>query len=117
MLESASEWHLARRLDNNSHWRAGLKEANGRVRRLWRLVGVKPEVIQRAEANGIGVCVLRDSFGSKLSSLRLVIIRPRRAAVSGISLGAIMREARMLRRRMKPDVTDVDPRSKGTVND
>ena len=32
---------------------------------------------------------------------------PWRAAISSVSLGAIMRKARMLRRRMKPDVTDV----------
>ena len=36
---------------------------------------------------------------------------PWRAAIPGISLGAIMRKARMLRWHVKPDVTDVDPRS------
>ena len=102
-----------RRLDFDTHWRTSLKEAYCRVRRIWRLVGVKPEVIQRAEANGIGVCVLRDSFAvpSYRRVARLVIIRPRRAAVPGVSLGAIVCEARMLRRRMKPDVTDVNSRS------
>ena len=102
-----------RRLDFDSHWRTGLKEPNCRVGSLWRLVGVEPEVIQRAEANGIGVCVLRDSFAvpSYRRVARLVIIRPRRAAVPGVSLGAIVCEARMLRRRMKPDVTDVNSRS------
>ena len=101
------------RLDFDSHGRSSLKEANCRVGSLWRLVGVEPEVIQRAEANGIGVCVLRDSFAvpSYRRVARLVIIRPRRAAVPGISLGAIVCEARMLRRRMKPDVTDVNSRS------
>src|SRR5205807_354238 len=36
---------------------------------------------------------------------------PRSAAIPGVSLGAIMRKTGMLRRRVKPDVTDVDSRS------
>ena len=101
------------RLDFDSHRGAGLKEAYCCIRRIRRLVCVEPEVIQRAEANSIGVCVLRDSFAvpSYRRVARLVIIHPRRAAISGISLGAIMRKARMLRWHVKPDVTDIDSRS------
>jgi hypothetical protein len=49
-------------LDYNRHGRPGFEKANGGIRGIWRLVGIKPEVIQRAEANRVGVLILRKGF-------------------------------------------------------
>src|SRR4029079_17595922 len=83
-----------------------LKEADCCIRRVWRLVRIKPEVIQRAEANRVGVRILCKSF--RAPSYRTGRLNtPRRAAISSISLGAIIRPTGFLTRGVKPDVRDV----------
>ncbi len=104
--------HTPRSLDYNHYGRAGLKEANRRIREVWRLVRIKPEVIQRAEANRVGVLILRKSFRAPGDRAWVLGNIPWSAAISSISLGAIMCPAGMLKRRMKSDVRDVDSGSK-----
>ena len=108
-------WNASRRLDDNTNWRAGLKEAYGCIRRIRALIGIEPEVVHSSKANCIGVLILRKGFAVPNNGgvSLLIIVAPRCAAVPGISLGAIMRETRMLRRHVKSNVTDVDPRSQG----
>ena len=75
------------------------------------MVGVKPEVVKRPVSNRIRVLVGRKGFRAPGDRVCVLGNIPRRAAIPGISLGAIMRNARMLRRHVKPDVTDIDSRS------
>jgi len=55
---AATHW----RLDRNHYRRACLEEANRRIDVLRWLIGVKPEIIQRAPTDRIGVLILRKSF-------------------------------------------------------
>ena len=75
------------------------------------MVGIKPEVIQRAVANRIRVLVSRKRFRVPGNGASVLGNIPRRAAIPGISHRAIMRKARVLRRRMKRDVSNIDSRS------
>ena len=59
-LATATEHH--RRLEHQQSWRAGLKVAYRCVGWVGRLIGIEPEVIQRAEANGVGVLILSKGF-------------------------------------------------------
>ena len=77
-------------LNPNKCRRTGLKVAYRRVRWIGRLIGIKPEVIQGAEANRVGVLILRKSFRAPRDRACVLSNSPRRAAVSRISLGAIM---------------------------
>ena len=99
--------YVPRSLDYNWHGRAGLKVAYRRIGWIGRLIGIKPEVIQRAEANRVRVLILRKSFGVPGYGVGELSNIPRCAAISSISLGAIMCKARMLKRRMKSGVRDV----------
>ena len=72
-----------------------------------RLIGIKPEVIQRAEANRVGVLILRKRFrvpGNRACVLRNI---PRCAAVTLIVRGTIIRPTGFLTWCVKPDVRDV----------
>jgi hypothetical protein len=70
------------------------------------LIGVESKIVKRAEANRIGVLILRKRFRApRYGTGRLN--SPRCAAVASISLSAIMCPARMLNWRMKSDVRDV----------
>ena len=71
------------------------------------MIGIKPEIIQRAEANRVGVLILRKCF--RVPSDRACVLgnTPWRAAVTLIIERAIICPARMLDRRMKSDVRDV----------
>ena len=71
------------------------------------MIGIKPEVIQRAVANGVVVLILHKSFRVPGDGACVLGNSPRRAAVSSISLGAIICPAGMLNGRMKSDVGDV----------
>ena len=71
------------------------------------MIGIKPEVIQRAVANGVGVLILHKSFRVPGDGACVLGNSPRRAAVSSISLGAVICESGVLNRRMKSDVRDV----------
>ena len=97
---------------SNTNWRTGLKEAYGRVRRIWRLVGIKPEVIHCGKANRVGVLIGRKSFSAPRDRACVLGNIPRRAAIPSVSLGTIMRETWMLRRHVEADVTDIDPGSR-----
>jgi len=70
------------------------------------LIGIKPKVIQRGKANGVGVLILCKSFRApRYRTGRLNT--PRRAAISSISLGAIICPTGFLTRGVKPNVRDV----------
>jgi hypothetical protein len=101
------------RLDFYSHWRAGLEEANCRVNNLRRLIGIKPEIIKRAPANGIGVFVGRKRFAVPGNGCvaRHVIVAPRRGAIALVVLRTVECPSGMLRRRVEPDVSDIHSRS------
>jgi len=76
------------------------------------LIGIKPEVIHRAEANRVGILILRNSLRAPRNRASVLDDSPRCAAISSISHGAVMCPAGMLNRRMKPDVRDVCSGSK-----
>jgi hypothetical protein len=76
------------------------------------LIGVEPEVVQRAVANRVRVLIRRKSFRAPRDRGWVGGISiPWDAAIAGVSYRAIMRKAGMLRWRMKPDVSDIDSRS------
>jgi len=70
------------------------------------LIGIEPEIIQRAEANGVGVLILRKSL--RVPSDRACVLRniPRCAAITLIVKRAVIRPAGFLTRGVKPDVRD-----------
>jgi hypothetical protein len=70
------------------------------------LIGIKPEVIQRAVANRIGVLVLGKRLAVPGDGAAILGNSPRRVAITLVSLRAIMRKPGMLRRRMKLDLAD-----------
>jgi len=72
------------------------------------LIGIEPEVIERAVANGVGVLILRQRFRAPRNRASVLSNSPRSAAVTLVVKRAIICPARMLNRRMKPDVRDVD---------
>ena len=94
-------------LNTNKGRRAGLKVAYHRVGWIGRLIGIEPEVIERAEANGVGVLILRKCFRVPGDRACVLGNSPWRAAVSLAVKGAIICPAGMLNRRMKSDVRDV----------
>jgi hypothetical protein len=106
-------WNASRGLDEYTDRPATLKEAYRCVRRVWCLVGIEPEVIQCAETNGIGVLISCKRFAipSDGDVARLVVIAPRRAAIALIIECAVVCPARLLGRRVEPDVTDIHSRS------
>ena len=99
---------LAGRLNSNRHGRAGLKEAYGRVCRVWGLVCIEAEVIQCAPANGVGILIGPKRFRVPCDRIPSWVSIPRRAAVSGVVQRPVVWPTGMLRRRMKSDVTDVN---------
>src|SRR5437867_5786663 len=100
-------WATARRLDLNRHGRAGLKVTYCRVHTLRRLARVKPEIIQRAPANRIGVLILRKCFGVPCYRATGLSNSPRLAAITLVVKRPVICPTRLLRRPMKADVTDV----------
>lgn len=72
------------------------------------LIGIEPEVIQRAKTNRISVLVLRQRFGIPRYGTATLSDRPWCAAVSLIVECAIVCPTGFLRWRMKSDVSDVD---------
>lgn len=76
------------------------------------MIGVEPEIIKRAEANGVSVLIGRKRFRAPGDSRWIGGINvPRGAAISLISYRAIVQEARVLRWRMEPDVSNIDSSS------
>jgi hypothetical protein len=94
-------------LNTNKGRRAGLKVAYHRICWVGRLIGIEPEVIQRAEANGVGVLILRKGFRAPGDRAGVLGNSPWCAAVSQAVKGAIVCPGGMLNRRMKTDVGNV----------
>ena len=107
----------AGRLDLNRHGRAGLKVTYCCVHTLRWLIGVKPEVIERGIADGIGVLVLRECFAVPCYRATSLSNSPRVAAITLVVKRAVVSPTRFLRRGMEADVTDVRSKPSGTLND
>src|SRR5439155_3937666 len=88
-----------------------LEKADGRVCSLRRLIGIEPEIIERAPANRIGVGIVRKSFRRPSQRIGSLSGSPRSAAKSSVVLCAVICPAGMLRWRVKPDVSDVNSSS------
>ena len=69
-------------LNPNKRRRAGLKVAYHRIGWIGRLIGIKPEVIQCAIANRVGVLILRKSFRGPGDRACVLGNIPWRAAIS-----------------------------------
>ena len=105
-------------LDRNHHRRACLEVADCRIGTLRRLIGVEPEIIQCAPANRVGVLILCKGFCVPRYGISSLSHSPRRAAVTLVVERAVVCPAGLLRRRVKADVTDIDPRARaGTLKD
>ena len=76
------------------------------------MIGIEPEVIQRAEANRVGVLVGRKSFRAPGDRASVLGNSPRSAAIAQVVKRAIICPAGMLNRRMKSGVRDVYSGSK-----
>ena len=74
------------------------------------MIGVEAEVVQCAEANRVGVAILRKSFAIPRYRGRCLSHSPGRAAITLAVTCTVVCKAGMLGRRMKADVTDVDSR-------
>ena len=72
-----------------------------------RLIGVKPEVIQCAEANRVRVLILRKRFAVPGYGITGLSDSPGHAAVTLVIKRAVVCPARFLRRRVKSDVTEI----------
>ena len=97
-----------RRLDRNHHRRACFEVPDCRIGTLRRLIGIEPEIIQCAPANRVGVLVLCKRFSVPGYGIGSLSNSPRRAAISLVVKRAVICPTRVLRRRVKSDVTDVN---------
>jgi hypothetical protein len=75
------------------------------------LISVEPEIVKCSEANRIRVLILRKGLAVPGDRGRVLGNGPRHVAISGVSYRAIVGEARMLRWRMEPDVTNINSSS------
>ena len=98
----------SRCLDPNSHGRSCLEKAHGRVGTLWRLIGIEPEIVQCAEANGVCVGILGKGLTVPGHCARHLVWSPWIVAESCIADSSVVWEPRMVGRSMKSDVTNVD---------
>jgi hypothetical protein len=71
------------------------------------LIGIEPEVIQGAEANSVGVLILRKRFRAPRDRACVLRNIPRSAAISLVIERAIIRPTGLLDRRVKADVGNV----------
>jgi hypothetical protein len=94
-------------LDCNHHGRACLEVADCRIGSLQWLIGIEPEIIERAPANRVGVLILRKGFAVPSNRIAGLSDTPRLAAVTLVVKRAVVCPAGFLRRRVKKDVTDV----------
>src|SRR4030095_2478016 len=102
----------ARSLHEHANWReARLKETYCSVRRIRRLIGVESEIVQCAPVNRVGSFILCKRFAVPSNRACVLGNVPRCAAISATSRYIVVCPTRFLRRRVKPDVTDVDSRS------
>ena len=72
------------------------------------MIGIEPEIVKCAEANGVCVGILRKGLAVPSQCARHLVWNPWTVAESCIPDGSIVRETRMVRRSMKSDVTNVD---------
>jgi hypothetical protein len=75
------------------------------------LVGIEPEIVKRAEANRVRVLISRKRFRAPGNGACVLGNVPWCGAIAEVSLRAIMRKTRVLRRRMKLDVSHIDSSS------
>ena len=71
------------------------------------MIGIEPEIIQGAEANSVGVLILRNSFRAPSDRASVLNNSPRSAAIALIAERAVVCPAGFLTRGVKPDVRDV----------
>jgi len=71
------------------------------------LIGIEPEIIQRAEADSVGVLILRKSFRVPSDRTSVLHNSPRSTAITLIVERAVVCPAGFLTRGVKPDVRDV----------
>ena len=71
---------------------------------------IKPEIVQRAKANRVGVRIGHKRFGEPGNGNTAKADRPGHAAVTLVVKGAVVRPARFLRRRVKADVSEIKSR-------
>ena len=71
------------------------------------MIGIEPEIIQGAEANRVGVLILRKSFRVPSDRASILHNSPRSAAITLIVERAVVCPAGFLTRGVKPDVRDV----------
>src|ERR1043166_3942770 len=91
-------------LDRHRNGRTGLEEANRCVSGRGRLVGIEPEIIERAPANCVRVAVLRERFAGPRHRIGRLSSCPPRAAEALVVAGPIVSECWTLRRSMKTDI-------------
>ena len=99
---------LAWRLDLNHHWRASLEEAYCSIATLRRGVSIEPEIIQRPPANRVSILIGRKSFRAPGDGACVLCNTPWCAAISRVSLGAIVCPTGMLSRGVETNVTYID---------
>ena len=71
------------------------------------MIGIKPEVIQCAKANRVGVLILCKRFAVPGYGITRLSDSPGRAAVTLVVKRSVICPARFLRRRVKIDVTEI----------
>ena len=71
------------------------------------MIGVKPEIIQCAPANGVGVLILRKGFAVPCNRPGVLSDTPRLAAVTLVVKRVVVCPSRFLRWCMECDITDV----------
>ena len=72
------------------------------------MIGVEPEIIQRAVSNGIGVGILQHGFAVPGDRITGQSHSPRHAAVPLVVKGAVVSPAGFLRRRVEADVANIN---------
>ena len=72
------------------------------------MIGIEPEIVHCAEANGVCVRILGKGLAGPGQCVRHLIWSPWIVAESCIADSSVVRETRMVRREVKSDVTDVD---------
>ena len=72
------------------------------------MIGIEPEIVQCAEANGVCVRILGQRLACPGQCARHLVGSPWIIAESCVADGSVVRETRMVRRGMKSDVTYVD---------
>src|SRR6476469_1804712 len=94
-------------LNQSSGRRSGFKVAYRRVSWIGRLVGIEPEVIQRAKANRVRVLILSKGFRAPGDRVCILHNSPRCAAITLIVERAVVWPAGFLTGGVKTDVRDV----------